>query len=154
MTANFYEIYSLKKMITQDKNYMDVFASSSKALNKHILIVDDNSDNIILLQYMLEETGCQISTAYCGNEALAMVEYYPPDLIFLDLMMPDMNGIEVARCIRQNPQTQNIPIVLVTAYMDDIELQDYKLFNERLAKPIDENKLLLLLNLLINNRNN
>ncbi|WP_186538617.1 response regulator [Dulcicalothrix desertica] len=141
-------------MITQDKNYMDVFASSSKASNKHILIVDDNPDNIILLEYMLEETGCQISTAYSGNEALAIIESHPPDLIFLDLMMPGMSGIEVACCIRRNPYTQSIPIVLVTAYMDDVDLEDYKLFNERLAKPINENKLLLLLDLFISNRDN
>lgn len=81
-----------------------------------------------------------------------MVESHPPDLIFLDLMMPDINGIEVARCIRSNPRIHDIPIVLVTAYMDDISSEDCKLFNGILAKPIDENKLLSQLNLLINNR--
>lgn len=131
-------------------NWSALFPQTSK---QRILVVDDNPDNTILLQYLLEEFGFSTLVADCGKAALAMVEFEPPDLIFLDLMMPDMNGIEVARHIRANPLIQDIPIVLVTAYTEEIGDADYSLLNGMLAKPIDENKLLSLLNSMINTIN-
>ena len=119
--------------------------------NQCVLVVDDNPDNLILLQYLLEELGFQTCIADCGRAALAMVESQPPDLILLDLMMPDLSGIEVARSIRGNPFIRDIPIVLVTAYTEEIEDEDYRLLNGILSKPIDETKLSLLLKSMINN---
>ncbi|BAZ11656.1 response regulator receiver protein [Calothrix sp. NIES-4071] len=122
---------------------------SSKASNHQVLIVDDNPDNLILLQYILEDSGYITYTANCGKIALAMVEAHPPNLIILDLMMPDMNGIEVAEHIRQNPYTQNMPIVLVTGCMVNISNENHKLVNKILSKPFDGNELLSQLDLLI-----
>jgi CheY-like chemotaxis protein len=119
--------------------------------NQCVLVVDDNPDNTILLQYMLEDLGFKTCIADCGRAAIAMMESQAPDLILLDLMMPDINGLEVARYIRGNPFIQNIPIVLVTAYTEEIEDEDYRLLNGVLAKPIDETKLLSLLKSMINN---
>ncbi|BDA70063.1 hypothetical protein CAL7716_042290 [Calothrix sp. PCC 7716] len=135
------------------KKTPDLFVSVSKTSKHHILIVDDNPDNILLLQFMLEGAGYQISSTIYGRDALEMVEIDTPDLIFLDLMMPDINGIEVASCIRSNPDTQDIPIVLVTAYnLYDLEDKDCKLLDGMLAKPIEENKLFSLLDCLIKDK--
>ncbi|WOD38014.1 response regulator [Nodosilinea sp. E11] len=81
-----------------------------------ILVVDDIDDNLFLLQTILETAGYEVDTAGNGGSALAKVEDSPPDLILMDVMMPDMNGYEVTRQIRQNPSLPFMPILMVTAY--------------------------------------
>lgn len=81
-----------------------------------ILVVDDIDDNLFLLQTVLETEGYAVDTAGNGGTALAKVESSPPDLILMDVMMPDMNGYEVTRKIRQNPNLPFMPILMVTAY--------------------------------------
>ncbi|MGB3310029.1 MAG: response regulator [Nodosilinea sp.] len=81
-----------------------------------ILVVDDIDDNLFLLQTVLETEGYAVDTAGNGGTALAKVENSPPDLILMDVMMPDMNGYEVTRQIRQNPKLPVMPILMVTAY--------------------------------------
>jgi two-component system cell cycle sensor histidine kinase/response regulator CckA len=83
-----------------------------------ILIVDDERHNRALLEVMLAPEDFVLETASSGEEALAAVLREPPDLILLDLMMPDMDGYEVARRIKANPVTTNIPIVMITASDD------------------------------------
>ena len=80
-----------------------------------ILIVDDNEDNVDLLQARLESWGYKTSTAADGEEALASVEQAPPDLILLDVMMPKIDGFEVARRIKANTELPFIPIIMQTA---------------------------------------
>ncbi len=81
-----------------------------------ILIVDDIEDNLFLLQTVLETEGYEVDTAGDGETALAKVNDSPPNLILMDVMMPDMNGYEVTREIRQNPNLPVMPILMVTAY--------------------------------------
>jgi PAS domain S-box-containing protein len=81
----------------------------------HILIVDDDRQNRRLLEVMLTASNYRLQTAESGEEALAMVAKQPPDLILLDVMMPGMDGNEVASRLKQNPVTKNIPIIMVTA---------------------------------------
>jgi CheY-like chemotaxis protein len=81
-----------------------------------ILVVDDLSDNLFLLQTILEAEGYEVETADNGRSALAKIEASPPDLILMDVMMPEMNGYEVTRQIRQNQSIPFMPILLVTAY--------------------------------------
>ena len=85
-----------------------------------ILIVDDHEDNVELLRARLEHRGFECSTAKDGVEALESIEASPPDLILLDLMMPRIDGFEVARRIKQNPTLPFIPIIVQTA-LDDVE---------------------------------
>jgi diguanylate cyclase (GGDEF)-like protein len=85
-----------------------------------ILIVDDHEDNVELLRARLEHRGFICTTARDGVEALAAVEAEPPDLLLLDLMMPRMDGFEVARRIKRNPNLPFIPIIVQTA-LDDVE---------------------------------
>jgi PAS domain S-box-containing protein len=83
-----------------------------------ILIVDDERLNKRLLEVMLVPQGFHILSAASGEEALAMVEQQPPDLILLDIMMPGIDGYEVARKLKSNLATKNIPIIMVTALND------------------------------------
>ena len=76
-----------------------------------ILVVDDITDNYLLLQTLLETEGYQVEVADSGQAALAKVESNPPDLMLLDVMMADMNGYEVTQHIRQNPRLPFIPIL-------------------------------------------
>lgn len=84
--------------------------------NFRILVVDDIDDNLFLLQTLLETEGYKVDTAGNGGSALEKVESFPPDLILMDVMMPDMNGFEVKQKIRQNPNLPFMPILMVTAY--------------------------------------
>ncbi|NMF84072.1 response regulator [Nodosilinea sp. P-1105] len=81
-----------------------------------ILVVDDIDDNIFFLQTILETEGYQVETATDGGTALTKVKDFLPDLILMDIMMPGMNGYEVTRKIRQNPDLPFIPILMVTAH--------------------------------------
>jgi len=80
-----------------------------------LLIVDDEADTLKLVSLMLERQGYEVSTAVNGREALEKIEANKPDLILLDVMMPEMDGFEVARKLRDEPETENIPIIMFTA---------------------------------------
>jgi DNA-binding response OmpR family regulator len=80
-----------------------------------ILVIDDLPENVFLLQDRLESEGYEILTAYDGKTGINKAINELPDLILLDVMMPEMNGIEVCKTLVSNPSTVNIPIILVTA---------------------------------------
>lgn len=80
-----------------------------------ILVVDDQPINVQLLKRKLEREGLQVTAAYSGPEALASVEKERPDLILLDVMMPDMDGIEVCRRLQASEATRSIPVIFITA---------------------------------------
>lgn len=110
---------------------------------KYILVVDDLADNLLLLKTVLEAEGYVVEVASNGSSALEKVEAMPPDLLLLDVMMPDMTGYEVAQRIRQSERLASIPIVLITAY-DEIKSSQGKLVgaNDFIRKPIDFDELL------------
>ena len=80
-----------------------------------ILIVDDVMSNVLLLKVLLTNEKFAIATASNGRQALEQVEKENPDLVLLDVMMPDMSGFEVAQHLKSNPQTAEIPIIFLTA---------------------------------------
>jgi CheY-like chemotaxis protein len=110
--------------------------------NYRILIVDDLMDNLLLLQTILEAEGYEVEIADNGRLAVAMVEANPPDLILLDVMMPEMNGYEVTQQIRQKQELPYIPILLVTAYAEPKAVDGLTLgANDFIRKPIDLDEL-------------
>jgi len=80
-----------------------------------ILVVDDQPINIKLLQRKLERQDMNVLVAYNGRECLDIVEKELPDLILLDIMMPEMDGIETCQHLKANPATETIPIIFITA---------------------------------------
>jgi signal transduction histidine kinase len=104
-----------------------------------ILVVDDQRPQRQLIERMLVSEGFQITSASSGGEALAMVAHEPPDLILLDVMMPVMDGYQVARTLKDDPATRNIPIIMVTA-LDDRDAKMLGLVagaEDFLTKPVD-----------------
>ena len=83
-----------------------------------VQIVDDETHNRSLLEVMLSSEGYELLTAASGEEALTVVEEQHPDLILLDIMMPEMNGFQVTTMLKANPATQHIPIVILSAIDD------------------------------------
>jgi len=82
---------------------------------KKILVIDDLPENVFMLQDRLEHDGYEVITAYDGRTGIEKAASEMPDLILLDVMMPEITGIEVCKTLVQNSVTQSIPIILVTA---------------------------------------
>ena len=82
---------------------------------KKILVIDDLPENVFMLQDRLEHEGYEVLTAYDGSSGIQKARTELPDLILLDIMMPDINGIEVCKTLVQDSNTSDIPIILVTA---------------------------------------
>ena len=80
-----------------------------------VLVVDDNFLNVKLLEARLQIAGYDVVTAMGGEEALEQVDRQRPAMVLLDVMMPGMDGYEVCRRIRANPETARLPVVMVTA---------------------------------------
>ncbi|MBV9385418.1 MAG: response regulator [Chroococcidiopsidaceae cyanobacterium CP_BM_ER_R8_30] len=80
-----------------------------------VLTVDDNEDNLALLNQVLIIIGCSFVSSKDGHSAILVAQKYQPDLILLDIMLPDLDGMEVVRQLKQDPKTRQIPIVAVTA---------------------------------------
>lgn len=83
-------------------------------LNK-ILIIDDSPDHVSVLSKTLKQTGFKIFTAQDGQEGFSLAQEIHPDLILLDVIMPNMDGFEVCRQLKSQPSTQNIPVIFMTA---------------------------------------
>jgi two-component system phosphate regulon response regulator PhoB len=98
-------------------------SSSDKSLRtgRHVLVVEDERDLAELLQFQLERAGHLVTIADSGIAALRTIDHKPPDLILLDLMLPELSGIEVASRLRTNPKTASIPIIMLTAKTDEVD---------------------------------
>ena len=106
---------------------------------KNILVAEDNPINRELLRELLEIRGYSVTEACNGQEALAMVEQSPPDILLLDIGMPLMDGFAVVRRIRENPRISSLPVVAITAYamQGDREKIMNSGFDGYLSKPVD-----------------
>ncbi len=82
---------------------------------KRILIADDNENIREALTYLLEDEGYSLSMAKDGAETLAKVREVHPDILFLDIMMPEINGYDVCRTIKNDPELRNIYVIMLTA---------------------------------------
>ena len=90
-------------------------ATQTTTTTANILVVDDDPEIVSMLSTRLSKRGYKISTAADGHRALELAKREKPDLILLDVMMPGKSGWEVARALKQDPVTQDIKIVMVTA---------------------------------------
>lgn len=88
---------------------------------ERVLIVDDDPDIQRLVSYNLTQAGFQVSAAASGRTALESVQKQSPDLIILDVMLPDIDGLEVCRTLRNHDNTRRIPIVMLTARTEEVD---------------------------------
>ncbi|WP_439557899.1 response regulator transcription factor [Dyadobacter sp.] len=115
-----------------------------------VLVVDDDSDIVELLEYNLTKEGYSVLTASNGKKAIEIAKTFTPDLILLDIMMPQLDGIETGRILRQNPDIKNTYILFLTARSEeysevaafDVGADDY------ITKPIKPRALMSRINAL------
>ncbi len=103
--------------------------------DKNVLAVDDYEDNLLLIKCIFETLGCSVRTACNGRDGLIEVKQTRPDLIVLDLMMPDMSGIEFMKCLK-NEGLSDISVLLLTANTN-IRPEEVKDADRICYKPID-----------------
>ncbi|MBC5591805.1 response regulator [Bacteroides sp. NSJ-21] len=110
-----------------------------------ILIVDDVMSNVLLLKVLLTNEKFAIATASNGRQALEQVEKENPDLVLLDVMMPDMSGFEVAQHLKLNPQTAEIPIIFLTALNSTADIvKGFQVgANDFISKPFNKEELII-----------
>jgi len=113
-----------------------------------ILVVDDDINLVSLWSELLEDEGYEVETVYNGSAAVNSACADGIDLVLLDIMLPDIDGISVCRTLRKNPQTKNLPIILMSA-SDALREKGKDCADATLAKPFDLARLLLLIDELI-----
>lgn len=111
-------------------------------MSKHIFIIEDDPDLLALLKLMLSKEGFNISSFLSGEDMLKDMEVKKPDLILLDIMLPGINGLEICDRLKVNPETWNIPIIILTSRNYELDIlhginlgcDDYitKPFNEKI----------------------
>lgn len=89
---------------------------SNLSVPKQVLIVEDNELNLKLLNDLLEYHGYTVITTCLGEEALGLARQYKPDVILMDIQLPDISGMEATRRIKADEETRTIPVIAVTAF--------------------------------------
>ncbi|BDI31686.1 hypothetical protein CCAX7_37370 [Capsulimonas corticalis] len=113
-----------------------------------ILVVDDEPPIVRLMEFILARQGHEMLVAVNGEEALAQVREHKPDLILLDIMMPRIDGYEVARTLRADPATCDMPIIMLSAKAQEEDIQkgmDVGV-NEYITKPFGPDHLVRVVN--------
>jgi DNA-binding response OmpR family regulator len=89
---------------------------------KRILIADDEPNIVVSLEFLMKQKGYAVKTASTGNDALAAIAAFAPDLVLLDVMMPGMSGYELCQKVRENPDWAGVRIIMLSAKGRDIEV--------------------------------
>ena len=120
-------------------------------MNKRILVVDDDPDIVEIVESQLTANGYEVYTAYAGREGLAKCKRLKPDIVILDIMMPDIDGSSVAEEIKEDPDTADIPIIFLTGAVKRSEIPDSRIVGGQyfLAKPFRSDDLLKTLRMLL-----
>ena len=122
----------------------DSLISGERLAESTILLVDDNPQNLELLAAYLDSLACSVITAANGVEAIDEVKSQRVDMVLLDIMMPRMSGFEVCRKLKSDPETRDIPIIMVTALTElgDIERGVECGTDDFISKPVNRLELL------------
>ncbi len=121
------------------------------ASNRTIMVVDDNPDIVDILRITLESKGFNVRCAHSGLELFASLKEQMPDLILLDIMMPQMDGLEVLTRLKEDPSMSFIPVILLSAKaLDEDLLRGYKMGAEYyITKPFTPTQVLDGINLIL-----
>jgi CheY-like chemotaxis protein len=122
-------------------------APSPRLDGRSILVVEDNADTRHVLKYMLEIEGARVEAVESGHEALARAQAFRPQVVLCDIGLPDIDGLEVARLLRDREELSDIRLIALTGYgqPDDIRHALDAGFEAHLTKPINLDQLLALL---------
>ena len=102
-----------------------------------VLAVEDNEDNLLIIRYILESLKCRFLGETNGIDTVKIAKQYRPNLILMDIILPDINGIEIFYQLQQDPLTSSIPVVAITALAMTEEIQNIKKagFHGYITKP-------------------
>jgi two-component system, cell cycle sensor histidine kinase and response regulator CckA len=129
---------------------MTIASENGKRQTERLLIVDDSSDASLFLKSLVEEAGFEAIVADCGNRALEKVATGNIDLALVDVVMPDMDGIEVARRIKKNSGNDFLPVILVTALCSEADkVKGLRHADDYLTKPFSGEELMARINVLL-----
>jgi CheY-like chemotaxis protein len=131
--------------------------TEKKDTGQTVLVVDDMSDNLILISLWLQDMGYRAVTATNGSDALGVAKLARPDLILMDIAMPQQDGLAATRRIREETELQTVPVIALTAFdTDGFRQAAFDAgFNGYLTKPVDFDRLRSLMeNLLHSNKGN
>jgi phosphate regulon transcriptional regulator PhoB len=95
--------------------------AEGKKARRTVLVADDEKDIVDLVTYNLSQEGFNVLSASDGLESLQLIRLHHPDIVILDWMMPEMNGLEVCRLLRQDSETSRIPVIMLTAKSDTVD---------------------------------
>ena len=137
-------------LLVSENNQAKVLAQPLKGLDKkhnnaYVLVVEDSEINLIFLVAMLEQLGCQVDSAADGREALKLIEQNNYDFALIDINMPIMNGLELAKWLRS--RENKLKLIAVSAYADDGKIKEALAlgFDAYITKPIEEHQLVSLI---------
>ena len=114
-------------------------------MNKKLLVVDDNKDTVELMQHVLEKAGYEVVAAYNGQEGYQKAQETRPDAILLDIMMPIMDGYTMNQRLKENPYTQHIPVIVISALSGMRETGKEAPIQGYMVKPVSSKVLLFKL---------
>lgn len=119
--------------------------AADESKRNRILVVEDESDIAALVAYQLAHSGYQVRTATSGGEALKAIEVEPPDLVVLDLMLPEIAGTDVLKTLRARKETRSTPVIILTARGDEEDrLRGFELgADDYIAKPFSPRELVM-----------
>ncbi len=106
-------------------------------MSKKVLIVDDEPNIVLSLEFLMEEAGYEVRSVADGQQALDAVREEVPDLILLDIMLPKLDGYEICREIRANPQAKDVRVIMLTAKGREVDQEKGLAFgaDEYITKP-------------------
>jgi len=122
---------------------------------KRILVVDDEPDIVAMLKTRLEHNNYDVIVAYDGDVALERIQKNKPDLILLDVMLPNQSGYKICETIKEDESLSDIPVIMLTALDDEIdqELGTFLGANAYMTKPFDPQELIAKIDKLLTSKN-
>ena len=120
---------------------------------RNILIIDDSNTNLVLLESLLQKNGYRVTSALSALEGLETMKKIMPDLIYLDLLMPEIDGLEFVRILKSRDEWKDIPVVVLSA-INDLEMIRKSMdlgVTEYITKPLNIHKLIELTSTLLKN---
>lgn len=113
---------------------------------KRVLIVDDNSDILWVVETILKRYGFEVMSTLKGEEVMDKTEEYNPQLILLDVFLSGIDGIEVCNNLKANPSTKDIPVIMFSAHTNFHDIMKFCKADDFVSKPFDSNELVKKIN--------